>query len=1067
MPDFEKLIKGIERILKLIFENQVPPGVLKAAGYILLIALILLGIWGALSILSKIKNLVEKEFLPFFYSDEEQRRRKRRRRFADHIEHEIRRLNNLEEWRDYRFTELEAEVEAEGQHRTLSLPLFVRRAHSGLRREASLSKALASSQERLVLLEGAPGAGKSVALRHLARNMSIQAMKARSKKCVIPLYINLKELERPPGKSVNSELIRCFVLKSLNRVNDRDIDVFLDEEFDRGIREGTWFFLFDSFDEIPEVLSSTEADNVIQEYAEAISDFLCGMNQCRGIVASRQFRGPGMLGWPRFLVMPLDNARRRELVHKIDIKSDLERVFLGEMEIATSEIRSMLSNPMFLGLLCEHVKSGHPFPENAHAVFESYIETRLARDRVRLERRFGLMTTEVRHAAESLSFCMAADPGLGLSPTRKDLESATKSLSLEMGDRFEVLLDALEYLKLARSETATIPGESKPFTFAHRRFQEYFATCVVLRDPRRVSPRELLTVGRWREAAVVMCQIQPLPVLAPLIEEAKEILFEMTESVSELLEDPIEYIIDEGLGNSNDKNTTRSLDPQPFPWPSGAVHVLGLLQDGFGSRLSEIPEVMRRSAGRLLVSAHLKGTISDRKWALAVAGIAPQPILRRLIEDAFASPSQWINETAYYQTVRLHELPGNIAAGIRRALFSLFNSKRLRSERFATRAHLARLENPHVFVSIFHLLRVILVVDALLHIAAGLLWIFSQGYDFEFLIRLVLILLFSYAYPLIYLGFARMGAFTAVVSLFTRATIILALLRITGGSPPLVSLLISELLILWAPFAILAAHTGQFVDYSWWPLMSIWPLLLWVRAVRKSISDPHFAVTKTLKARGAIQDLFSDPVMTRMVLLILMIMIAIYGPAILVPYLIARILNYEYTIVLMFYWGFLFTYFFGTGNFRSVKHKRKWLNQKRNLKASITGREFLNLIDEHDDRTFRNKLVEEVVQKHLLIVTEEVEDGLESMAVAIERALLGRAYPSFGEMISHFAAKFIPFTLRKKKICPSGVLSVDKETNPFDFWLTQHTDKELAALGSVFLDKICQILEQSRITTRR
>src|SRR5437660_975218 len=46
-----------------------------------------------------------------FYDAEQKRRIERRRNFADYVEHEIRRLGLLEEWRDYRFTELEAEVE--------------------------------------------------------------------------------------------------------------------------------------------------------------------------------------------------------------------------------------------------------------------------------------------------------------------------------------------------------------------------------------------------------------------------------------------------------------------------------------------------------------------------------------------------------------------------------------------------------------------------------------------------------------------------------------------------------------------------------------------------------------------------------------------------------------------------------------------------------------------------------------------------------------------------------------------------------------------------------------------
>ncbi len=170
---------GFQEILDLL--NQIFPIQVKQ---ILTVILILVGVWWALDILSKIKGLWIKDFLPLFYSAEERRRVARRRRFADHVESEIRRLNSLEAWSDYRFAELEAEVDAEGRQRIYSFLPFLRQSRSGLSREKSLSKALETSQERLILVEGEPGSGKSVALRHMAQSMAQRAMKARNSKSI-------------------------------------------------------------------------------------------------------------------------------------------------------------------------------------------------------------------------------------------------------------------------------------------------------------------------------------------------------------------------------------------------------------------------------------------------------------------------------------------------------------------------------------------------------------------------------------------------------------------------------------------------------------------------------------------------------------------------------------------------------------------------------------------------------------------------------------------------------------------------------------------------------------------
>jgi hypothetical protein len=164
----------------------------------------------------------------------------------------------------------------------------------------------------------------------------------------------------------------------------------------------------------------------------------------------------------------------------------------------------MASNPLFLGLLCEYMRRGNLFPENAHAVFEAYVANRLGHDEDRLFNRFRLKTQEVRLVAEQVAYCMIADEGLGLSPMRNDILVAVKKNGFNPSGNIQKVLDALVYLKLGRSEFS-FNGEDS-FTFAHRRFQEYFATCFVLREPQCVDTYSLLTNGRWRETAVTMCQ---------------------------------------------------------------------------------------------------------------------------------------------------------------------------------------------------------------------------------------------------------------------------------------------------------------------------------------------------------------------------------------------------------------------------------------------------------------------------------------------------------------------------------------------------------------------------------
>jgi len=933
---------------------------------------VLVVLWFVQEFFSRLKSFWDW-ISSLFYKAEDKRRLAQRRRFADHVESEIRRLNNLEAWSDYRFAELEAEVEAEGRQRVYGILPILRRTRSGLRREKSLSRALETSQERLILVEGEPGSGKSVALRHVAQSMAHRAMRARTVKQIVPIYVNLKELKPDKGEVVDRNLIQSFVLRSLNRANDRDIEEFLESEFGKGLQEGTWLFLFDSFDEIPDVLSSTEADAIIRKYSDAISDFLHGLNLCRGIVASRQFRGPGQSGWPRFRILQLSEKKREELVQKADLGSDLQTTIVGQLGIAGDEIRGMTSNPMFLGLLCEYMRAGNPFPQNAHSVFEAYVETRLNRDEERLQRRFKLKPGTIRATAEQVAFCMAADSGLGLTPTRQNIAKAMKKFEFRVARDFDSQLDALEYIKLARSETATAAGDSKPFTFAHRRFQEYFATCVVLREPKRVAPKLLLTDARWRETAVVICQTQPAEQLLPIFKEARKVLSVMKRSVLGLIDDPSEYIKEMESG-SKDVGKLSVI----FPWPAGLLHLAGLLQDSFSNRFKELPEDIRLEISRVLFVASKDGTLSDRKWALEVAGAIPTEILLWMLRDAFASGSQWLSEVAFRQTARLSEIPEDIAHSIRMALVGLFTTGRLRRERHATHAHLARLDKPSSFLDSLQLLLWSKPVEffTLSFLLASLLYIlmretniilFAIGFG-----ALILWIVGSYATLPLYGDFYMVLTMSPLQRLRTTGNLrfgfsffvvylqaVSVFFVLSGLDANLSVKLILFLLFLWSRFAIAAAITGQFVQPIWWVVMSLWPVFYIFRNARKALSAFWVWLQKNWIR-----------LIWTVILIVPLLSITVLVFAILFPviFLISFMSLLVTPIFLFLDWGL-------------------WRRQIGNTAETVTIQHFHQVISRFRFNWFRNRYIKMIRGQDLFVANHDAESYLIQLAIAVENAL--------------------------------------------------------------------------------
>lgn len=624
-------------------------------------------------------------------ADEEYRIRQRQG-FARFVVTRLEELASKEDWRDDRFAELEAEVEVEGRERVIRWLRFSPYRHVALRREKSLSKGLTRTTDSLVILEGEPGCGKSVALRHLAERLARRARDAKSATSLIPLYINLKEF-RPLSRPVDGSAVRDFIIESLTRTHDRDVEHFLDDEFDRGMRDGTWLLLLDSFDEIPDVLSSTESDNAVAEYARAINDFLSGMRTSRAIIASREFRGPVSFRVPRFRIVALTTRQQGDLINRSGLKPAAQESVHEGISVAEPELRQMARNPMFLGLICEYMRATGTFPPSSHAAYDAYLEQRLTRDADRIRQRYGVGPDLVRAVAEETAFCMTDTERLGLSPARAELRTALAASGRVSVGLLDKVLDALEYTKLGRAADAPAGSGAAHFTFAHRRFQEYFATRVVLRAPDRVPVGPLLSNGRWRETAVTILQTQPQEDIAPLLDEAARLLGPLAA---------------EATANAPDAGASG------FGWPPGALHLLQLLDAGLGRVPDNLSSDVRDDCGRLLRAAWEQGRRHDQKWAVSVALVADRETALWLTEQAFKSGSVYLGGAAYAVVSRMADPPPALYTGVRQTLLNIAASGELKAERVTLKAQISRLPDPGPFQRVLRLLSLAPAIDLLL-----------------------------------------------------------------------------------------------------------------------------------------------------------------------------------------------------------------------------------------------------------------------------------------------------------------------------------------------------------------
>jgi len=625
---------------------------------------LLLALLGGLSALLKnwmpLVHAVKKSLAWVFRERIDKRQVRRLRMFAKHVEYRMHHIGEKEEWNDNRYAELEAELETTGVRSSW----WRRHSSNSLRRFSSLTVALEECEERIVLLEGEPGAGKSVAMRHLAQRMAKEAAREPT---IIPIYVNLKTFE-PAGGEPTADEVRDFVLRSVNQVRDRDVKRFLDDEFQAGLEAGAWLFLFDSFDEIPAILGATEADKVIEAYADALHGFLHGLHHCRGVVASREFRGPGRRSWPTFRVAQLSPERKADLIGKADLDPDVEQALLANLPSAETSVQQMADNPLFLGLLCEHVREGNEFPTNAHAVLETYVGHRLDRDADLVRGYYQTTPQDVRDVAEELAFTMVESLGLTvLKSTAVTLVARHLQRTPEEVDR---AIEALKYTKLASTG-----DDDSTITFSHRRLQEYFATCVVMRDSERVPVTALLTDGRWRETAVTILQTQDVPTL---LAEADRLLPD----------------VDQGE-----------------VWPAGTLHVLGILADGCPREVLATTDIPRR-VGLQLHHAWTEGERYDQKWALECAAVADRDTAVALVRMGFAGLSEWLRQESFAQVGKMPDIAGLVVKGICGTLLDLTVRGQLRKRRASVLSQIRRLPDPARFLPVCWLLLLAPFVNA-------------------------------------------------------------------------------------------------------------------------------------------------------------------------------------------------------------------------------------------------------------------------------------------------------------------------------------------------------------------
>ncbi len=511
---------------------------------------------------------------------------------------QIRDIDTATNWSHEYYTPLDAEVEM--------------KTSTGTRKVVKdLLEAIKESDDRLFLLIGDPGAGKSVALRKLC----LDILKESVKREYIPIYVNLKEWTTKSDWSKTPPTwqdLEAFVKQSLMN-KDRYLGDFFEQYYNVLDENGNLFFVLDSFDEIPQVLGTTADAKLIEDLSIVCREFLQGAKQKRskGILASREYRMPREEYFSAKTTLRVRPFSFEKIENSLTQSGKISKATVEQLLRERPELVPNLRNPFITSLLKAYLAdNNNRFPKNQADLFENYIQTSIKKAQARSGHE-DLSLDDILTVTTQIAKIIFSEAGLQapLSMLRQKV----------IHTHFDTIVEIIRYTRIARGDA----NNTAHFSFAHRRFYEYFVVQDLLNAGKADLPLENIpTDSRWRDTLVLYCEVASF-------EEAQRIAnycwFEVI------------------AANNNIRNRA-------------SKHSLRFLTEAFRGRQECLVDFHQDLAEYVICQIHKDNDPIDIKLAVEALGILDEENLDYGALLALNLEDTWINDTALRACRHLNEI---------------------------------------------------------------------------------------------------------------------------------------------------------------------------------------------------------------------------------------------------------------------------------------------------------------------------------------------------------------------------------------------------------------------------
>lgn len=434
-------------------------------------------------ILSSVKEPLEADFpnIPI---------KEKLKNIADAVSTSIDIIDNKNNWSSGSFTPLEAEVE------------LIREKGGKERKIVNVLEGIKSSRDQTILLLGEPGSGKSVTLRKLCKEIALESEKTGR----IPVYINLKEWktnwspEEPPSTQHLFRFIRDYINENFNFIIGNFLYSEADKRstvFEKLYESGRLYFIFDSFDEIPAIISADENSDILRQLSEVLFKFLKigRSSQAQGVVASRLYKRPSK----EFITNTILEIRPfsdQKIFRTLETQGFYSVDKIREIFATRPDLVSVIRNPFMASLLASYSKSNRDsFPLSKKQLFDDFISNAI-------NEKLGQAKYKEIDYANTFSF--AVDLSDIMFNKVEELEVSLRDVNRYL-KRYHVdnILELLFETRIIRGITREEGGK---VSFVHRRFAEYF----IINKDNNYDLQSITNLGKWHDALVLYSEIAEL-----------------------------------------------------------------------------------------------------------------------------------------------------------------------------------------------------------------------------------------------------------------------------------------------------------------------------------------------------------------------------------------------------------------------------------------------------------------------------------------------------------------------------------------------------------------------------